>query len=174
MLVMITKHDDLLGTLIHDVAHLLRLDIDRRVAPHNLTRIKWLALGVIKKNPGLTQSELASELELGAAAVGRLIDRLEERNFIVRSPALDDRRAYTLDLTPAANSLVLSLDATAQELKDDLLHSLSDQEVSSLNRGLNKLKSNLQRLSATAISVFPLRPDACAELQTTLCSVPLL
>ncbi|HBJ42443.1 MAG TPA: MarR family transcriptional regulator, partial [Hyphomonas sp.] len=56
-----------------------------------------MALGVIKKNPGLTQSELASELELGAAAVGRLIDRLEERDFIVRSPALDDRRAYTLD-----------------------------------------------------------------------------
>ncbi|HCE25425.1 MAG TPA: hypothetical protein DF282_23360, partial [Hyphomonas sp.] len=95
-------------------------------------------------------------------------------DFIVRSPALDDRRAYTLDLTPAANALVLSLDATAQELKDDLLHSLSEQEISSLNRGLNKLKSNLQRLSATAISVFPLRPDTCAELQTTLCSVPLL
>ena len=73
---MITKHDDLLGTLIHDVAHLLRLDIDRRLKDHNLTRVKWLALGIIANQPHLTQRELAEKMELGNAAVGRLVDRL--------------------------------------------------------------------------------------------------
>ncbi|GAB5457344.1 MAG: MarR family transcriptional regulator [Henriciella sp.] len=170
---MITKHDDLLGTLVHDVAHLLRLDIDRRVAPHNLTRIKWLALGVIHRTPGLTQSELATELELGAAAVGRLVDRLEDREFVLRSQSPDDRRAYFLSLTPAAEKLVRSLDSTAHEMRETLLDGLSEQEVSLLNRGLNKVKSNLQRVSAAIASVVPIRMETCAELQSTLQSASL-
>lgn len=171
---MITKHDDLLGTLVHDVAHLLRLDIDRRVAPHNLTRIKWLALGIIDRNAGLTQAEVAAELELGAAAVGRLIDRLEDRGFVVRSQSPDDRRAYFLSLTPEAEALVHALDGTAHDLRTDLLEGLSEREVSALNRGLSKLKSNLQRVSASVVSILPLRPDFCAELQSTMQSTILL
>lgn len=165
---MIMKYDDLLGTLVHDVAHRLRLDIDRRVAPHNLTRIKWLALGIICHNPGLTQAELASELELGTAAVGRLVDRLVEREFVLRSPSPDDRRAYRLSLTPAAETLVQSLEVTANDMRKALLDGLSEQEISLLNRGLNKVKSNLQRVSAALVSVLPIRMETCAELQVTL------
>lgn len=171
---MITKHDDLLGTLVHDVAHLLRLDIDRRVAPFNLTRIKWLALGIIHRNAGLTQAEVAAELELGAAAVGRLIDRLEDRGFVLRSQSPDDRRAYFLSLTPEAEQLIHSLDGTAHKLRADLLDGLSEREVTVLNSGLSKLKSNLQRVSASVASVLPLRPETCAELQSTLQSAILL
>ncbi len=165
---MITKHDDLLGTLVHDVAHLLRLDIDRRVAPYNLTRTKWLALGIIHRNPGLTQAELASKLELGAAAVGRLVDRLEEREFVLRSQSPDDRRAYTLTLTPDALSLFHSLDEAASDLRSEILEGLSDREVSALNRGLNKLKSNLQRISAAIAAMIPIRADAYSELESSL------
>lgn len=171
---MITKHDDLLGTLVHDVAHLLRLDIDRRVAPFNLTRIKWLALGIIHRNPGLTQAEVAAELELGAAAVGRLIDRLGDRGFVLRSQSPDDRRAYLLSLTPAAEKLVHSLDETAHSLRHELLEGFSDKEVSALNRGLSKLKSNLQKASAAVAAMVPIRAETCTELQTTLLSANLL
>jgi len=165
---MITKHDDLLGTLVHDVAHLLRLDIDRRVSLYNLTRTKWLALGVIHHNPDLTQAELAAELELGAAAVGRLVDRLEARGFVLRSPAPGDRRAYLLSLTPQAEALITSLDQVAVALREDLLEGMSEREVSILNKGLTKLKSNLQKVSASVASIFPIRPESCADLQTGL------
>ena len=165
---MITKHDDLLGTLIHDVAHLLRLDIDRRVAPHNLTRTKWLALGVIHHNPGLSQAVLASELELGAAAVGKLVDRLEDRGFVMRTSAPGDRRARTLSLTPIAEKLVTELDATTHELKEDVLDGLSEREVKLLNQGLNKLKKNLQRAALSVCSVLPVRFDAFYEAQPAI------
>ena len=142
---MITKHDDLLGTLVHDVAHLLRLDIDRRVRDHNLTRVKWLALGIVAVRPGLTQAELAAELELGTAAVGRLVDRLADRGFIVRKADPQDRRAYRLMTTPEAAGLLKTLRATAAKLRREALEGLSDKEISTLNSGLKKLKENLQR-----------------------------
>lgn len=141
---MITKHDDLLGTLIHDVAHLLRLEIDQRVESKNLTRTKWLALGIIDANPGLSQSELAIELELGAAAVGRLVDRLVARNFVERRSTDSDRRAYQLYLTRDARKLITKLDGVSAQLRKDVLRGLEDEDVSRLTHGLQQLKKNLQ------------------------------
>lgn len=171
---MIMKHDQPLGTLIHDVAHLLRLDIDRRVAPRNLTRVKCLALGVLDRKPGITQADLAAEMELGTAAVGRLVDRLENRGFIIRSQAPGDRRAYTLSLTPAAKALVQTMDDTAAELREEILQGLSEREISLLNRGLAKLKDNLQRASTAALSIFvSVRTDDVADLQSALLHMTL-
>lgn len=151
---MITKHDDLLGTLIHDVAHLLRHEIDRRLKPHNLTRVKWLALGIIANNPGLTQAELAQKLELGNAAVGRLVDRLEQRQFIIRKPDPDDRRAYRLTLTKPAKNLLDHLKDTATKLRVDVLNGFSDNEVKTLNRGLYKLEKNLKSIASLSLAVL--------------------
>lgn len=151
---MITKKDDLLGTLLHDVAHLLRQDIDRRLRPFNLTRAKWLALGIIKNNPNLTQAELAIELELGAATVGRLVDRLIDRNFLTREPRNDDRRAYGLKLTKEAILLFNKLESLGSEIRHDLTEGLSTQDVDFLNTRLSVLKNRLQEISSKAGAVF--------------------
>ncbi len=150
---MITKHDDLLGTLIHDVAHLLRHEIDRRLKPHNLTRVKWLALGIIANGPDLTQAELAQELELGNAAVGRLVDRLVQRGFVLRKPDPDDRRAYRLSLTQTARHLLDQLKDTATQLRGDVLNGFSASEVKTLNKGLNKLEENLKSIASLSLSI---------------------
>jgi len=148
---MITKHEDLLGTLIHDVAHLLRHDIDSRVKRHNLTRVKWLALGIIEQSPNITQKDLATELELGSASVGRLVDRLEARGFILRKPALHDRRANCLTLKPEASKLLEELRAVASEMREDALKGLTAAEVKALTSGLLKIKQNVKWLLATAL-----------------------
>ena len=150
------KQDDLLGTLIHDVAHLLRLDIDRRLVEHNLTRVKWLALGILQKRGALTQSELSERMELGAPSVGRLVDRLEERGFVMREQDPDDRRSYRLVLMDTAMALLKELEGTSTSLREDTLHSLNDTEVSSLNSGLLKLKKNLRSRVTVIIAVTSL------------------
>ncbi len=150
---MITKHDDLLGTLIHDVAHLLRHEIDRRLKPYNLTRVKWLALGIITNKSDLTQVELAQELELGNAAVGRLVDRLEQRGFVIRKPDPDDRRAYRLAPTQTARRLLDQLKDTAAKLRGEALNGFSASEVKTLNKGLNKLEKNLKLIASLSLSV---------------------
>jgi len=150
---MITKHNDLLGSLIHDVAHRLRHEIDRRLKPHNLTRVKWLALGIIANSPDLTQAELAAELGLGSATVGRLVDRLEQRRFIIRNPDPDDRRAYRLALTDTARSLLDLLKDTAAELRNDVLGGLSASDIKTLNKSLNRLDKNLKSIATLCLAV---------------------
>ena len=155
---MITKQDDLLGTLIHDVAHLLRHEIDDRLRPYNLTRVKWLALGIIQNHDGLSQSELSEKLELGAASVGRLVDRLVKRGFVSRTQDPDDRRSYKLGITASANTLLAELDGVPDHLEREMLDDLSAKEVEDLTTGLTTLKAKLkERLMPLAlVLVLPL------------------
>lgn len=166
---MITKHDDLLGTLIHDVAHLLRHEIDKRLQRHNLTRVKWLALGIVSNRPLLTQAELAAEMELGNAAVGRLIDRLVERGFVVRQEDPNDRRAYRLVITNEARTLLERLDGTARHIRRDLLEGIGREQITQMNAGLSKLKNNLKHcavvaLASTVIAVQKLDSEVYASV----------
>lgn len=148
---MIAKNKDLLGSLIHDVAHLLRLDIDERLKDHNLTRVKWLALGVVQDNPHISQADLAAILELGNATVGRLVDRLVERGFVVREGDPDDRRSYLLSLTPLAAQTIQDVSDVPAALQRDALRGLSKTETASLSHCLVQMKANLKtRLAALA------------------------
>ena len=148
---MITKHEDLLGTLVHDVAHLLRHDIDSRVKRHNLTRVKWLALGIIEQRPNIRQKDLALELELGTASVGRLVDRLEGRGFIARKPDPNDRRANCLSLKPVASKLLDDIREIANEMRKDALKDITTAEVTAVNSVLLKIKENLKGLLTTSL-----------------------
>ncbi len=159
---MIRKQDDLLGTLIHDVAHALRLDIDQRVKPFKLTRVKWLALGIIDDHPGITQAELANKLELGSAAVGRLVDRLVERDFVERSPDPDDRRAYQLEVKPNTKHLFAELDGISEEMRKSVLDGLSRHELDALNAGLSKVRDNLRKLTTTGTAAMIVIADNLA------------
>ncbi|MDB2439591.1 MarR family transcriptional regulator [Hellea sp.] len=171
---MINKHDDLLGSLIHDVAHLLRHDIDRRLAPHNLTRVKWLALGVIDQNHPMTQAELATEMELGNATIGRLVDRLEERGFVKRIQDPVDRRSYKLSPTESAHELLEKLESTALEFRTEALEPLSKSEITTLHQTIIKLKDSLSKKVAAFLAFILLASEKLtsgAELLGTYGSV---
>ena len=166
---MITKHDDLLGTLIHDVAHRLRLEIDRRLSVHNLTRVKWLTLGIINRRSLITQSELANELELGEASVGRLVDRLVERGFVTRKKHPKDRRSHQLLLTNLASDLLRELEGTAAQIRMETLQSLSDREVAGLHSGLLKLKENLKaKAEVSLVGLYIFSQEISAEFDPVM------
>ncbi len=67
-----------LGFLIHDVSRLRRSAFDRCLKPLNVTRSQWWVLAYLSREDGMTQTQLAEELDLGKVAIGGLIDRLEK------------------------------------------------------------------------------------------------
>ena len=159
------QHDPLIGSDLHEVAHMLRLEIDKRVRGFDLTRVKWLALETIEIRPRLTQTELADELGLGTATIGRLIDRLEKRQLVQRLPDERDRRSYRLVLTSKATKLLKDLEDVASSLRGDLLEGLSSTEIRSLKTGLSKLRSNLVcKMASIFVPVWWLQADWTLEV----------
>ena len=140
---MLSKKDNTLGTLVHEVAHLLRTHIDRRVEPYNLTRAKWLALGVLDRREGITQTELADYLDLDKSTIGRLLDRLEERGFIRREKDPDDRRILRIFIAETAHPVLSELEQVADDVRQQALSGLSKTEQTQLLTLLGKVKENL-------------------------------
>ncbi|KNG94615.1 hypothetical protein ATO11_04220 [Pseudaestuariivita atlantica] len=140
---MVRMKDDLIRSLIHDVAHQLRLRIDEALRPYDLTRVTWLAISIVDQNEMLTQSELAARLELGTAATGKLIDRLEERGLVRRHDHPDDRRANLLSITDQARDLLERIEPIGEFLREDVLQDLGQHERQRLRQSLQTIKCRL-------------------------------
>ncbi|MFB0990775.1 MAG: MarR family transcriptional regulator, partial [Rhodospirillales bacterium] len=72
------------GFLTHDVARLMQNDFDRRVRTLGITRAQWRVLMWVYRTPGVSQSELADTLDVQKAALGRMLDRLADKEWIER------------------------------------------------------------------------------------------
>jgi DNA-binding MarR family transcriptional regulator len=151
---MIGKDDNSLGALLHDVAHLLRTTIDRKVGPYNLTRAKWLALGVLNRKEGLTQTELANELELGVATVGRLVERLEARGFVERRLDPIDARVKRLFIRDGARPELDELEQVAVNVRKSALKGIKGAEQAEMVRLLKKMKQNLTAILCAVSLAF--------------------
>ena len=90
--------------LLHDVARLMRTRFDQRArAGHDPCPMGDPGPRA-RRQPGLSQNEMASLLEVEPITVGRLVDRLEARGLVERRPDPTDRRIRRLHLLPAAPS----------------------------------------------------------------------
>lgn len=141
---MIVQEDDKgLGFLLTDAARLLRKVIDRRLQPFGLTRAQWAVLAVLSSRDGLSQSELAEELEIEKSTVGRLIDHVEARGWVERRPMAGDRRLWRLHLTDLARPQIARVAEVILATRGDMLLGLSADQQRQLCDALNLVKNNL-------------------------------
>ncbi len=134
------------GYIVSDVTRLLRRVFDRRAARLDLTRAQWLALSRIARSQGLTQAELAQELDLEPIAVGRVIDRLEASGFIERRADPDDRRCWRLHLASKSADVMATMKKIAAALRSEVLAGVAPEDLATTMRVLAQVKDTLNRL----------------------------
>jgi DNA-binding MarR family transcriptional regulator len=140
----ITENDEANESLlIHDIARLSKNDFDRRVRELGLTRSQWLAIGTLRRNPGISQSGLAEILDVEPITVARTIDRLEKSGWIERRPDTSDRRVNRLYLTDRVQGVVAQMRALALKMRQEIAAGLSREEHQALVSILRKMKNNL-------------------------------
>jgi DNA-binding MarR family transcriptional regulator len=103
-----------------------------RLAPLDLHPRHFGMLSHLAANEGQSQQALSSALGIHRSAVVALVDDLEQRGLAERRRDPDDRRAYTLYLTPSGRELLAELQRVAQEDEAELLTALNASERSQL------------------------------------------
>ncbi len=134
-----------LGYAIHDVARLLRRAFDERVRKYELTRAQWRVLAHLYRCDGQTQAELASQLDMEPAPVGRMLDKLEKQGWIIRRNDENDRRARRVLMTKKIRPHVSELRQEAIELYAVAVASCGEKQVRAFFSVLEKMKENLTR-----------------------------
>ena len=132
-----------LGFLIHDVSRLRRSAFDRCLKPLNVTRSQWWVLAYLSREDGMTQSQLAEELDLGKVAVGGLIDRLEKTGLLRREADASDRRVNRVFLEPKSKQLISRMRKVSHRMNEQILGGLNDTQLEAAATTLDAMKGNI-------------------------------
>jgi DNA-binding MarR family transcriptional regulator len=132
-----------LGFLIHDASRLRRSAFDRCLKPLNVTRSQWWVLAYLSREDGMTQTQLAEELDLGKVAIGGLIDRLEKSGLVRREADATDRRVNRVFLEPKSKQLITRMRKVSHELNQRILSGMSDKQLETTAGTLDAMKRNL-------------------------------
>lgn len=145
---------DSLGFIIADVARLGRRAFAQVMAKSasNLTNAQARALVRVAWVEGLRQVELANELEVEPITVARLIDQLAARGLVERRADPQDRRAYRLFVTPAAEPYLAAIFAAGELIRVTACRGLSAAQVVALRRMLGRIRDNLNEFDAESKS----------------------
>jgi DNA-binding MarR family transcriptional regulator len=132
-----------LNFLIHDVSRLRRSAFDRCLKSLNVTRSQWWVLACLSRADGMTQSQLAEQLDMGKVAVGGLIDRLEKTDLLRREADVSDRRVNRVYLQPKSKQLITKLRKLSHSFNEEILSGLSDSNLEITANTLAAMKANL-------------------------------
>src|SRR4051794_39290463 len=103
-----------------------------RLAPLDLHPRHFGMLSHLAAAEGQSQQALSEALGIHRSAVVALVDDLERRGLAERRRDPNDRRAYTLYLTPSGHELLAELERQAEAREAELLAALNASERSQL------------------------------------------
>jgi MarR family transcriptional regulator, transcriptional regulator for hemolysin len=132
-----------LGLKLAVIARQLRQRFDQSMESAGITRAQWSLIIVVARNPGATQRMIADMLEVSEVTAGRLIDRLCAEGFLERRENRQDRRAYCVYLTEAAQPTLDRLSEIATISENEAFAGLSDEDIARLDELLSLIARNL-------------------------------
>lgn len=106
-----------------------------------ITPASFSTLEVLNKNPGITQSKLATAVYLDRSPVVPLLDKLEKRGLITRQASTTDRRHNHLFLTEEGNKAIAEATKGVLKLEVEVAKGLSAAERESLMKLLKKMNA---------------------------------
>lgn len=106
---------------------------------HGISAPQFGTLLLVEANPGISQSSVAEALRFDRSTLVQIIDRLENRDLVVREVSAHDRRSHALRLTEQGTGLLAALKALSAEHENHVTRALSETEKEMLIRLLERI-----------------------------------
>lgn len=121
---------DMAGHLIRRLHQQATLVFVQRTqaAGYDLTPIQFAALDAIHNAPGTDQATVAEMIAYDRATIGGVIERLEQKGWVLRVVSERDRRARELSLTPEGKRIIKALVPVVRDLQDEILQALGEAD----------------------------------------------
>lgn len=112
---------------------------EKRMAKFELRPVDFTVLSLLKANPNINQKRLSKAINVSPPNLATLLDRLEQRDLVMRQRNPQDRRSQTLVLTAAGMRMCVKAEKTAAELEEKATEALNDAERAQLITLLQKI-----------------------------------
>lgn len=108
-----------------------------------ITVDQWVLLKIISEASPLSQKELATKSFRDPASITRTLDLLTTKNFIVREPILDNKRAYNICLSKAGEKFIALHMETIRKHRLKSCEGFSEKELVMLSAFLKRIRKNM-------------------------------
>ncbi len=145
------------------LAKKMRQSFDQEVEAIGLSSAKWTLIAVVARRPGATQKTIADLLNVTEVSAGRMVDRLCGDGYLRRSPHPEDRRAYCVFLTDAAQPLLERLGALAEINEQQAFAGISDTDLAQFEKTLAAVEANVDAAKRPQDETQVLQTDNALE-----------
>jgi len=135
-----------LGFLVWDVSRLWRVVLDRALKPIGVTRSQYSVIAFLARRDGMTQTELAADLEVTKVAVGGLLERMEAVGLVERRSDQSDARVRRVYLSSKGSGILQTIREIAEPMMEQMLEPVGDEELDGTIQSLVTVKRRLLEL----------------------------
>jgi MarR family transcriptional regulator, organic hydroperoxide resistance regulator len=132
-----------LGYRIKLVSQLASRRFQEKLEPFGLTPFHWIVLCCLWEEDGLTTSTIGEKLQQVGGTLTGVLDRMAERNLIIRQKDELDRRIFRIFLTEEAKQLKEVLTPIAVELREVAMSGISPEDREKFSALLDQAIANL-------------------------------
>jgi DNA-binding MarR family transcriptional regulator len=124
-------------------ADLLFDGIGRLLRPLGVSTAGGLVLGLLRDHGSLSPTALGEKLIVTRATVTGLVDSLERRKLVERSPHPQDRRSLLIRITPIGLEVLSEVRRVVHDQERDWMRGFSDAELTTLIAALHRVQRSV-------------------------------
>ena len=132
------------GYLLKQLRNALDRAVDAEMTEHDLTGVQWGPLLMLRYDLGTTAADLARIGCVDTGAMTRMLDRLEAKGLLRRTPCPNDRRVIQLELTAEGERLCREIPFGLSRVSNRLLRGFTPDEFETLKGYLRRMLANIE------------------------------
>lgn len=146
------KHEQLLVSL-RRIIRAIDIHSHQLLKNSGLTGPQLIVVKQISQLEAPLATQVAQKINLSAATVTSIIDRLEKRGLVIRQRSAIDKRKVHLSLTKAGNQL---LQVSPQPLQEHFIQRYHSLDKENQDRLLDSVEQIASMMDAEALEALPL------------------
>jgi DNA-binding MarR family transcriptional regulator len=144
---------------IHKASRQIGVHLEREIQPWNLAPQEGHLLSYLRSYAPCPIADVVSVFGLRGSTATAVLDRLEERGFIVRSANPDDRRSILLDLTDLGRDVAEGVQVAVDRLEASILRRITPADEA----GFKNVMQAIEAATKVALVERGERPKAVVK-----------
>lgn len=137
---------DCMAFIVNSSAKTFSEALEKKLEPFGVSKTRWTALYFINKYDELNQAHLAKLMDIKAPTVVKLLQQLEEEEYIIRRIPYSDKREKLISLSKKGKACFIKTNSIVKKFKDDIVGGISEQDLEVLKKSIEKMVENAEKI----------------------------
>lgn len=125
-------------------AHAYERAMNEQLARQGITYRQAQVLAWLALDGELSQTELASRMDIEPATLVRVLDRMERDGLVARSASAEDRRRNAIKPLAKAKPMWKRITTTAERVRERVVEGLTPRQIATFKEVCRVVQANLQ------------------------------